>query len=31
MTCKCGKGTVWFNHKTKKWEGCVCAKVKGQL
>ncbi len=30
MTCGCGEGTVWYNHKTKKWEGHSCGKVKGQ-
>lgn len=31
MSCGCGKGTVWFNHKTKRWQGCSCGKVRGQL
>lgn len=30
MTCKCGKGTVWFDHEKKVWRGCPCGKVKGQ-
>lgn len=30
MTCKCGKGTVWWDHQAKRWRGCTCGKVKGQ-